>query len=143
MMEIMALLRRGEETTAPELAVRLGVSRRTISRDLDALCRAGFPVETARGHGGGVRMRREQPPAERGWRLLAVFDPGERERLSDARPFELEGGALLVSRDFARYDEMLRWVSGFGDRVRVLEPEELAGDLRRQAQRVLETYAKR
>lgn len=49
----MLLLAR-EKSSAPELARRFEVSRRTISRDLEALCRAGIPVVTAQGTGGGV-----------------------------------------------------------------------------------------
>ena len=49
----MLLLSR-ERSSAPELARRFEVSRRTISRDLEDLCRAGIPVVTAQGTGGGV-----------------------------------------------------------------------------------------
>ena len=35
--------------TAPELAERFEVSRRTIGRDIDALCRAGIPIQTRQG----------------------------------------------------------------------------------------------
>ena len=39
-----------------ELAARFEVSRRTISRDVEDLCRAGIPLRTARGAGGGVSI---------------------------------------------------------------------------------------
>jgi len=41
-------------TTTHELAQELGVARRTILRDIDALSRAGVPVVTQSGTGGGV-----------------------------------------------------------------------------------------
>ncbi|MCL2079474.1 MAG: YafY family transcriptional regulator [Oscillospiraceae bacterium] len=42
--------------TAPELAERFEVSRRTIGRDIDALCMAGIPVITHQGSGGGISI---------------------------------------------------------------------------------------
>lgn len=53
LMAILTILLRQEKITAPELADRLEVSRRTISRDLDVLCQAGIPVVTEQGYGGG------------------------------------------------------------------------------------------
>ena len=53
---ILILLMRQEKTTAPELAARFEVSRRTILRDIDALCRAGVPIVTAQGGGGGISI---------------------------------------------------------------------------------------
>ena len=43
--------------SARELAGELGVSMRSIFRDLGALRDRGFPVESARGRGGGMRLR--------------------------------------------------------------------------------------
>ncbi len=51
----MAILREGK-TTAPQLAQRFEVSRRTINRDVDALCRAGIPIVTEQGSGGGLSI---------------------------------------------------------------------------------------
>ncbi len=44
------------KTTAQNLAGKLGVSRRTILRDIDALSTAGIPIYTDGGHGGGVAL---------------------------------------------------------------------------------------
>ena len=55
-MGIVTLLLRRDSVTAPELAKRSEVSRRTINRDIDDLCRAGIPLVTARGHGGGISI---------------------------------------------------------------------------------------
>lgn len=38
---ILSILLQEEKTTAPELADRFEVSRRTISRDIEDLCKAG------------------------------------------------------------------------------------------------------
>ncbi len=45
-----------EKTTAPELAERFEVSRRTINRDIEDLCKAGIPIKTAQGTGGGISI---------------------------------------------------------------------------------------
>ena len=53
---ILAVLQRQGQATMPELAEKFEVSRRTIARDIDALCRAGLPVATKQGEGGGVAL---------------------------------------------------------------------------------------
>lgn len=53
---ILALLLQRESITAPELAARFEVSRRTILRDVDALCRAGIPIVSRQGAGGGFSI---------------------------------------------------------------------------------------
>lgn len=42
--------------TAPELARRFEVSRRTILRDIDDICSAGIPVVSVQGAGGGLSI---------------------------------------------------------------------------------------
>ena len=51
---ILSVLLQEEKTTAPELAKRFEVSRRTIARDIEDLCKAGIPVRTSQGSGGGI-----------------------------------------------------------------------------------------
>ncbi len=53
---ILSILLQEEKTTAPELAERFEVSRRTINRDIDALCKAGIPIRTAQGTSGGISI---------------------------------------------------------------------------------------
>ena len=53
---ILSILLQEERTTAPELAERFEVSRRTINRDIEVLCRAGIPITTAQGTGGGISI---------------------------------------------------------------------------------------
>jgi predicted DNA-binding transcriptional regulator YafY len=53
---ILTLLLQHDKTTAPELAKRFGVSRRTILRDIDALDLAGIPIVTSRGGDGGISI---------------------------------------------------------------------------------------
>lgn len=53
---ILSILLQEEKTTAPELAERFEVSRRTINRDIEDLCKAGIPVRTVQGSGGGISI---------------------------------------------------------------------------------------
>jgi predicted DNA-binding transcriptional regulator YafY len=53
---ILLHLRTGKEMSAYDLAQRLGVSRRTIYRDMEVLSALGVPVYAERGHAGGFRL---------------------------------------------------------------------------------------
>jgi Predicted transcriptional regulator len=53
---ILSVLLQEEKTTAPELAERFEVSRRTINRDIEDLCKAGIPIQTTQGTGGGISI---------------------------------------------------------------------------------------
>lgn len=53
---ILALLLQKDTMTAPELAEHFEVSRRTIGRDIDSLCKAGIPVCTRQGINGGISI---------------------------------------------------------------------------------------
>lgn len=53
---ILSVLLQEEQVTAPELAERFEVSRRTINRDIEHLCKAGIPIVTTQGVGGGISI---------------------------------------------------------------------------------------
>ena len=53
---ILSVLLQEEKVTAPELARRFEVSRRTINRDIDDLLYAGIPIRTSQGSGGGISI---------------------------------------------------------------------------------------
>jgi predicted DNA-binding transcriptional regulator YafY len=53
---ILTTLLQNKQVTAPYLAEKFEVSRRTISRDIDALCMAGIPVVTRQGGQGGISI---------------------------------------------------------------------------------------
>ncbi len=53
---ILSVLLQEEMTTAPKLAEKFEVSRRTINRDIEDLCKAGIPIRTMQGTGGGIRI---------------------------------------------------------------------------------------
>ena len=56
MIGILSILLQRDMVTAPYLAEQFEVSRRTINRDIDALCRAGIPIYTKQGTGGGISI---------------------------------------------------------------------------------------
>ena len=53
---ILSVLLQEERTTAPELAEMFEVSKRTINRDIEDLCKAGIPICTVQGTGGGISI---------------------------------------------------------------------------------------
>lgn len=56
MIGILSILLQQEKVTAPYLAEKFEVSRRTINRDIEALCMAGIPLVTEPGQNGGVSI---------------------------------------------------------------------------------------
>jgi len=56
LLTLILLLQTHGKLTAKELAERLGVSRRTILRDINALSFSGIPVYSTGGHGGGIAL---------------------------------------------------------------------------------------
>ena len=73
---LMVLLESRDAVTTQELASALGVSLRTITRDLNWLRDAGLPVTAHRGRLGGVTMLPGSGPD------LTRLTPGERDQLS-------------------------------------------------------------
>lgn len=59
LLSILLLLQVQRRLTSRELAERLGVSARTIHRDMEALSGAGVPVVAERGAGGGWHLLEE------------------------------------------------------------------------------------
>jgi len=56
LLGILTILLQNDRVTAPELAERFEVNRRTIGRDIDTLCQAGIPIVTYQGIGGGISI---------------------------------------------------------------------------------------
>lgn len=88
------------KTIASDLADALGVSRRTILRDIDALSLSGVPILAEGGPGGGV------------W-----LDPAYRTSLTGMKEAELR--TLLVAQD-ARLLDDLGWGQAFSETQRKL-----------------------
>ncbi len=94
LLSLLALLQNRRRITAAEAAAQLGVSVRTLQRDVDVLSAAGVPVYTQRGRGGGIRIH------ERYAARLTALSAGESAALGlVSTPSVL--GELGVERDHA------------------------------------------
>ena len=56
LLQLLSLLQTPREWPGPELAVRLGVTQRTVRNDVERLRRLGYPVLASRGSVGGYRL---------------------------------------------------------------------------------------
>src|SRR2546425_3362845 len=86
---IQLLRRRRTATTATHIAERLGVSERTVYRDIRDLVLAGTPIDGEAGVGYRVRPGYDLPPL--------MFDRDEIQR-SEEHTSELQSLAYLVCR---------------------------------------------
>lgn len=53
---IITILLQKDKVTAPFLADKFEVSRRTINRDIENICQAGIPIITTQGYDGGISI---------------------------------------------------------------------------------------
>jgi len=56
LLGIITTLLQNEKVTAPYLAEKFEVSRRTINRDVEDICKAGIPIVTQQGVNGGISI---------------------------------------------------------------------------------------
>ena len=94
---------------------------------------------------------REIPPARRDFganftdniKLVAVFDPSERYKLIETYGLncytETEDG-LRLEIGFTNRGFLVNWLLGFGGKVKVLEPDYIADDIKDAAQNILSRY---
>ncbi|WP_040750163.1 helix-turn-helix transcriptional regulator, partial [Nocardia transvalensis] len=63
-LTLLGLLQQRRVWTGPELAGRLGVTSRTVRRDVERLRALGYPIQAGQGVGGGYQLApgRELPP---------------------------------------------------------------------------------
>jgi predicted DNA-binding transcriptional regulator YafY len=119
--QLLRLLRRRADWTAAGLAHELGVSRRTVLRDLGALREAGFDLATFSGPGGGVRL-----------------NPTSVMITSQLRASEVV--ALIVSAEIARAANTVPFAAGAEQALVKIEaalPASRADELRTLRERVL------
>jgi predicted DNA-binding transcriptional regulator YafY len=64
LLRLMSLLQSRRHWTGPDLAATLGITERSVRRDVDRLRSLGYPVHATAGVGGGYRMGagKELPP---------------------------------------------------------------------------------
>lgn len=56
LISIITILLQKEKVTISQLAERFEVSCRTIQRDIDDICKAGIPIVSMKGYGGGISI---------------------------------------------------------------------------------------
>lgn len=138
---ILSILLQKEKVTAPELAQVFEVSKRTINRDIDDLCRAGIPIVTSQGTGGGI----ERVFPSKG-KVKAIFDESMKWHLIEEYGIEsfteLSDGKLLFEHDYADDDGLLSWILTMKDKVTVLEPDAIRQKLFCIATEIAEKYRK-
>lgn len=81
---------------------------------------------------GGIRVKAIFE-ADCKWRLVEEFGLNCFE--------ELEDGKLLFHADYTNKENLLTWFLTFGDRVRLLEPEELKNEIRTILEHMLKNYS--
>lgn len=119
--DLVRVLRRRSQVTVPELAAELGVSQRTIFRDLNAVRARGFGVDGSAGRGGGVALDAES--------VMLSAQLGTSELV-----------ALLLSAAVARSTPWMPFASKADDAIRKLEsalPGTRVKELRRVLARIL------
>lgn len=160
LLSLLLVMQNGGRFTAAELAERLGVSPRTVLRDLEVLSGAGVPVYGVRGPGGGFemldtfdqtvpalppglntasgRLRRVRvriAPAALQLALVAGRPEGWRPRPAAAPAPDREDW-LEGSFRFDSYDTAVRELMSLGSEVEVLLPVELRATMAALGRRI-------
>ena len=112
---ILSILLQKDTITAPELAECFEVSRRTIGRDIDALCRAGIPIQTRQGTNGGISIMEN-------FRMDRTLLTGEEKRdiLAGLRSLDSVNGTN-------RYGQLIEKLSAGSSNCKAGEQELLIG----------------
>lgn len=95
-MELIKLMRRGRLMRAEDLAERLGVSARTVYRDMDTLVASGIPVEGERGRGYRMTAPITLPPLNLTMAELEALHLGLAV-VAEAGDDELKGAARALA----------------------------------------------
>jgi predicted DNA-binding transcriptional regulator YafY len=96
---------------------------------------------------------REIPPEKRDFnkrfaadkenRLVALFDPSEKYQLIEAYGmgcYEETSEGLHLEINFTNCDYVVTWLLGFGGKVKVLEPKDVAENIQLAAENILSNY---
>ena len=106
---ILSLLLQKDTVTAPDLAERFEVSRRTISRDIEDLCKAGIPIVTRQGNGGGISIMDNYKISK-----TLITNAEMLDILAGLRSLDSVNGT-------SQYKQLMEKLSG-GESVRSIEP---------------------
>ena len=76
-------------------------------------------------------------------KLVAIFDPSAKYQLIETyglNCFHETDEGLVFELGFSNQDFLVRWLLGFGDKVKVLEPKDIADDIQNAAKNILSNY---
>ncbi|MCR1782787.1 WYL domain-containing protein [Nocardioides carbamazepini] len=115
-LELLGLLQSRVEWTAPELAVRLGVTERTVRNDVTRLRELGYPVDGLRGRTGHYRLGAgaKLPPLLLDDEEAVAVAVGLRT-LTGVAGFEESGGRALTKLEHVLPDRLRRRVTALRD----------------------------
>ncbi|MFT3864422.1 MAG: HTH domain-containing protein [Solirubrobacterales bacterium] len=110
LLTLVGLLKARGSMTAEELAGELGVSRRTVYRDVEVLAKAGVRLESAHGRAGGYRIPRRGRPEMLGLGAEAT-ESAALARAFDARDRRFAAITTATVDAVARAVREDRWVA--------------------------------
>jgi predicted DNA-binding transcriptional regulator YafY len=76
-------------------------------------------------------------------KLVALFDPSVKHHLIETyglHCFTESSDGLRFELGFTKHGFLIRWLLGFGDKVKVLEPESVVDDVKSIAKNILSRY---
>jgi len=76
-------------------------------------------------------------------RLLAIFDPSVKYQLIETYGldcFRETSQGLIFELGFTNHGFLVRWLLGFGDKVKVLAPQSIVEDIKAAAENILSRY---
>jgi biotin operon repressor len=119
LLTLVGLLKARGSMTAEELAGELGVSRRTVYRDVEVLAKAGVRLESAHGPAGGYRIPRRGRPEMLGLGAEATESAALARALGsgDRRFAALAGPAVSAAARAVREERWLEIVRDDGTRL--------------------------
>ncbi|MBB6672141.1 helix-turn-helix transcriptional regulator [Cohnella nanjingensis] len=128
LIQLIMIINARKTFTVQELADELGLSTRTISRDLQELGALGVPIYSVQGRGGGYRLLRERllpPIAFSEGEAVAIFFACQSLGFFGSLPFD-EGAATALHK-FYHYlpADMKEQIDRLKDRVAIWSPERI------------------
>lgn len=130
LLGIITILQQRKKVTAPELAEKFEVSRRTIMRDIEDICKAGIPILTFQGGDGGIAIaesfkldkslltKEEMQSILAGLRSLdSVSDSPKIARLMDK--LTTKNDDIISFRENIRIDLSSHYKNSFSEKIRM------------------------